>query len=103
MAYIIEVITDNRRLDRYKDNIEDSCKQMLKQIIENLNSENIYNKIERDVREVKFEDGTIQYRATLFIQLKNRKQKESRIFFAVNSVYPTYFKKVKNIKLDEVA
>lgn len=104
MAYEIEVITDSRFADRYKDkNIEDACKEMLNKIIENLNNENIYSKVENDVRKLTFEDGTIQYRATLFIQLKKRSQKAKSIFVAVNSVKSTYFKRVRNISLNEAA
>ena len=104
MAYEIEVISDSRYADRYEGkSIEDVCRENLNKIIENLNNEDIYSKIENNVRKLIFEDGTIQYRAILFIQLKKRTQKATSIFKAVNSVKSTYFKRVRNIPLSKAA
>ncbi len=100
MAFEIEIITDDRFLHKYlSDDIEKECKNMLEKIKSNLLEKDIYFEIVRDVYMVNF-DTSIQYRCKMFIQLKNRTQKKKEIYFAVNSVNPTYFKEVANKKIN---
>lgn len=96
MAFEIEIITDSRFLYKYSsDNLEKECENMVNKIKSNLKEKDLYFEVEREVYKVDFKDS-IQFRALLFIQLKNRKQSKKDVYYAVNSVCPTYFKEVKN-------
>lgn len=96
MAFEIEIIIDSRFLHKYSsDNLEKECENMVNKIKSNLKEKDLYFEVQREVYKVDFKDS-IQFRALLFIQLKNRKQLKKDVYYAVNSVYPTYFKEVKN-------
>lgn len=99
MAYEIEIITDDRFLDRYDtDDIKLECENMLGEIHNNLVSLGLYVEVYKKPYLVDFDDNK-QYRTLLFIQFKNRKISLNKMMETVNKVYAPYYKKVKNKKL----
>ncbi len=96
MAYVIEIITDDRFMHKYKTNdIKLECENMLGEIHNNLVSLGVYVEVYKKVHLVDFDDNK-QYRAELFIQLRGRKISIDKMMETVNKVYAPYYKKVKN-------